>query len=221
MDSPDQLDLFYTKISALIEVSTLLDEYRRIFAFIHEAGLTADYREARGRPKRLRDEVTPIVGLLKRKAGPDDKANFNLDSSDHDAQWVRSQSSIKIEATVAQARARLNLMRELNNTGEGRGFLPITDNEKTERFLAAMEKEPSCYSTKEYVTTLDRAIRLCLQNKQGTVADILIIDAPVSSEYITFERLREIPVLREPLALAQRAEIYVIDREVCVQIGGP
>jgi hypothetical protein len=218
MDSPDQLELFYAQTSASIEVSRLLDEYERIFPFIHGAGLTADYREGRGRLKRLRDEVTPIVGLLKRKAGPGDKAKFNLDSSNHDALWVRSQSSIKIEATVAQARARLNLMRELNTRGEGRGFLPIADDAKTEQFLAAMEKEPMCYSTKEYLSTLDRAIRLCLQKKLHSSADILVIDAPVSSEYIPSERVHDIPVLREPHALAQHMEIYVIDREVCFQI---
>jgi hypothetical protein len=220
MSSPDQLELFYAKIRGPIEVSTLLDEYKSIFPFIHRSGLTADYREARGRLKRLRDEVTPIVGLLKRKAEPTDMAKFNLDSSDYDALWVRSQSSIKIEATVAQARARLNLMRELNKKGEGRGFLPITDDEKTERFLAAMDKEPSGYLTKEYVSTLDRAIRLCLRNKQNSPADILVIDAPASNECFPFERLGELPVLCEPQALAQRMEIYVIDREVCLRIRG-
>ncbi len=220
MHSPDQLELFYAKIGGVIEVSTLMDEYKRIFPFIHGAGLTADYREARGRLKRLRDEVTPIVGLLKRKASPDDKAKFNLDSSDHDALWVRSQSTIKIEATVAQARARLNLMRELNKKGEGRGFLPITDEEETAQFLTVMDEEPSCYSTREYASTLEKAIRLCLQNKQHSPADILVIDAPVSSEYVPFERLGEIPVLGEPQVLAQRMEIYVIDREVCLGIRG-
>ncbi len=83
-----------------------------------------------------------------------------------------------------------------------------------------MEKEPSCYSTDEYVSTLDRAIRLCLQNKQRSSADILVIDAPVSSEYMRFEQVRQIPVLREPHPLVQRVEVYVIDREVCVQLDG-
>src|SRR4051794_38563083 len=84
-----------------------------------------------------------------------------------------------MEITVVQARERLNLMAELNQTGAGRWFIGLTDDQPTEDFRTAMQAEPRMYSTDEAQQALKRAIELCIEKKMHSCGDILLIEAPL------------------------------------------
>ena len=57
----DELDDFFIALNSENTVASLLERYDRIIPFIHKEDLTKDHRLARGRVKKLCDEVSPIV----------------------------------------------------------------------------------------------------------------------------------------------------------------
>jgi len=69
--------------------------------------------------KHLRDEVTPVALFLPSHAGNSERVQFRLNNHVPECNvWHRTPSLHRtIEVPVAQTRERLNLMRELNNTG--------------------------------------------------------------------------------------------------------
>jgi hypothetical protein len=72
-------------------------------------------------------------------------------------------------------------MAELNETGEGRGFLGLTDDQPTKDFKTVMQQEPRMYSTDEAKKTMAHAIELCVNNKLHSGGDVLLIEAPLNS----------------------------------------
>jgi hypothetical protein len=130
-------------------------------------GLVEDYRLGRGRMKRLRDEVTPVALFLSEHAGSSDKIQFPLNNHVPDCNvWHRTPNLHRtIEVTVAQARERLNLMTELNETGWGRGFIGVTDDKSKSAFDERMAEPREAYSTDRVREIMTGALTLCPETK--------------------------------------------------------
>ena len=120
----DDLDRFYEVVKSGTRVDAFLGEFKLIFPFLRANGLKEEYRLARGRVKRLRDEITPVAIFAGRYAAPHDRIQFPLNSDVPDCNiWHQNPAWHRtIETTIIQGRARLNVMTELNETGWGRGF---------------------------------------------------------------------------------------------------
>jgi hypothetical protein len=178
----DQLDDFYAVLKRGLTVEDFLGRYDDIVGFIHSHGLTKDYRLGRRRVKKLCDEVTPVARFAKTHAQPKDQIRFALDNSHPDC-VISHQDGRKrdVEVTIAQARERLNVMTELNETGTGRGFVGVTDDAPGHEFKDAMELERRAYSADEVLGCIEHAIELCARNKSKHQGDTLLIEAPLET----------------------------------------
>ena len=72
----DELDDFYAALRSGTTVASFLDRYERIIQFIHKETMTKDYRLARGRVKKLRDEVSPVARFVREHAALEDRIMY-------------------------------------------------------------------------------------------------------------------------------------------------
>lgn len=175
----DELDVFYSTISNGTTVSDFLRKYSTIIPFIHSAGMTKDFRLGRSRVKKLSDEITPTARFARAHAKPEDRIRFSLSDRIPDCLLEHSDGRLRqIEVTIAQAKERLNTMRELNERGIGRGYLGLPDDRPERDFSEAMQKERMAYTTENVCRASLRAIELCAQRKMAAFGDTLLIDFP-------------------------------------------
>jgi hypothetical protein len=220
----DDLANFYDLIRAGTRVDEFLRHFTALFPFIHANGLTAAYRLGKGRTKRLRDEVTPVATLIRHHAAPEDRIQFPLNSGVPDCNvWHANPARHRtVETTVIQARSRLNVMTELNNTGWGRGFLGVTDDAPTRDFEKAMNQEREAYSTEQVQTTTLHELALCAANKAHSQAHTLVIDVGTSMEALASSRWFAMrTALAEPVKNLSFSEIYLVgrsDEDLCLKL---
>ena len=172
--------------------------------------------------KKLRDEVSPVARFVREHAAPEDRIWFALDDTAPDC-CVRHEADRlrEIEVTVAQARERLNVMTELNQTGTGRGFLGLSDDAPTEDFVRKMDQPRVAYSTEEIGRSIICAVAICARNKSKFQGDTLLIEAPL--ETLPADRWGN---FRAPLAEKVKdlafSEVYVTGRSgdcgICLRI---
>jgi hypothetical protein len=221
--SKDALDIFVDRVKRGICVEEFLSCYDELFSFVHSSGLTADYRAARGRLKCLRDEITPAVRFIRLHAAPGDQVQFSMSSevpdciiSHREPRWDRT-----VEITVAQARERFHLMTELNETGTGRAFTGLVDDNSTSEFLSVMNGERQVYSTTEAQSVITRAILRCAERKAHSEAHTLLIEGPL--RLLPHVRWQEIvPQLRQLVQVLRFSEVYLVgdhdDDSLCLRL---
>lgn len=218
----DELDDFFTALKSGTTVASFLERYERIIPFIHKKGLTKDYRLARRRMKKLRDEVSPIARFVREHAAPEDRIWFALDDTAPDCCVKHGGDHVReIEVTVAQAKERFNVMAELNQTGTGRGFLGLSDDAPKEDFDRRMDQPRVAYSTEEIGQSIICAVTICARKKSKFRGDTLLIEAPL--EMLPTDRWGD---FREHLAQKVKelafSEVYVTcrshGRDICLRI---
>ncbi len=217
-----ELDDFYAALKSGTTVANFLERYDGIFQFIHKKGLTKDYRLAKGRMKKLRDEVCPVARFVRMHATPEDRIRFALDDTAPDCFVKHGDDRLReIEVTVAQARERLNVMTELNQTGTGRGYLGLSDDAPTKDFVRRMDQPRIAHSTEEIGRSIVCAVAICARKKSKSPGDTLLIEAPL--ETLPADRWGN---FRAPLAETVKdlafPEVYVTgrsgDRDICLRI---
>ncbi len=178
----DELDDFYTALKSGTNVASFLEKYERIIRFTHAEGLTEDYRLGSGRVKKLRDEVSPVARFVSKYAAPEDRIWFALDDTAPDCCVRHGSGRLReIEVTVAQARERLNVMTELNQTGTGRGFFGLSDDAPTEDFVRRRAQPRVAYSAEEIGRSIICAVAICAHKKSKFRGDTLLIEAPLET----------------------------------------
>lgn len=205
------LEEFYADLQQGIAVREFLARYPSVIDFVHAQGLTSSIRLGAGRCKRLRDELSPARRFAQASAGPDDLIQFPLDCGAVDCNIVTPSGTIrKIQITIAQARERLNLMRELESTKIGRGYLGVMDDAPTDEFNRAISRPRVMYSTTGAQNTLSRAFALCIERKADPKgADTLLIDAPLN--ILPMIRITEIvPQLRQIASASRFPSVFLV-----------
>jgi hypothetical protein len=222
-DTPtDALEVFYVDLRRGMYVEEFLDGYPRILDFVHANGFTADMRLAKGRLKKLRDEVSPVRALLLTNAQPEDWVQFPFDAGPIDCNHIRAGGEhSRIQITIAQARARFNLMKELNEKGSARGYLGITDDRPTSEFKSAMKRERIAYPTVGAQRTLVSSVSLCLRKKsKAQGATTLVVEAPLNNLPVT--RVEEVlPDLVTAAANSPFRDVFVVgngERRSCYRL---
>jgi hypothetical protein len=173
----DRLDCYYTALKAGLTVGVFLEQHRRVLEFVHAHGLTEDYRLGRGRTKKLRDEVAPVARFARTCTEPNDRIRFALNDTYPDCVICHADGRKReIEVTIAQARKRLFLMKELNEKGIGRGFVDVREDVSTTQMRDAMEREPEAYSTDQVVNCIQYDIDLRAQRKKWHQGDTLLVE---------------------------------------------
>ncbi len=218
----NELDDFYTALKSGTTVANFLERYDGIIRFIRKESLTKDYRLGRGRVKKLRDEVSPVTRFVRKHAAPEDLICFALDDTAPDCIVKHGDDRQReVEVTVAQARERLNVMTELNQTGTGRGYLGLSDDAPTEDFVRRMDQPRVAHSTEEIGRSIICAVAICARKKSKSRGNTLLIEAPL--ETLPADRWGN---FRAPLAEKVKdlalLEVYVTgrsgNRDICLRI---
>jgi len=209
-DSKDELDCFYEILKKGTTIEDFLGRYDLIIQFVISKGWVADFRLAKGRLKKLRDEIAPVVCFVRVHAASQDRIQFALDDDAIDCNvWHGSTFHRKIQVTVAQAKERLYLMTELNERGSARGHLGLTDDRKTQDFCNEMNREMQAYSTQQAQDTIVRAVGICLENKKyNSGADTLIIGEPLDEKLPTDRWLEIKPRLSESARVSAASSLF-------------
>ncbi len=217
----DDLDDFYTALKGGTTVASFLKKYEHIIEFIHEEGLTEGYRLARGRVKKLCDEVSPVARFVREHAALEDRIWFALDDTTPDCCVRHGGGRLReIEVTVAQARERLNVMTELNRTGTARGYLGLSDDAPKEDFVRRMTQPRVAYSGEEVGHSMIRSVAICARKKSNSQGNTLLIEVPLQT--LPANRWDDFrPHLAEKVKELAFREVYVTgrsERDICLKI---
>jgi hypothetical protein len=142
-----------------------------------------DYRLARKPWKKLADEVTPVLCWLRSRGIRTGRVRFPLDDHRPDC-WLWSEGSeepVAIEVTIAQAKQRHALAKEMIATGLGRGFIAADEDASQVELDEALSKPRIAYSTEQALSVVKHSIALRLSGKnRATYAGFtLLIQAPL------------------------------------------
>jgi hypothetical protein len=189
MDSFDTyvLNDFYARISAEDGLSVIDFQAELVGLFERprsECDLN-DYRLSKRPWKKLADEITPISRFLRFRGVDSGRVRFPLDNHPPDG-WLwqdEGNDRVGIEVTIAQARERLHLAKELVGKGLGRGFIGLPDDAPQTVFDQAMSKKRAMYSPDQALSATKRGIRRCLKRKDKPkfAGFILVIQAHLLS----------------------------------------
>ncbi len=164
----EALDQFYRELSnpAGILVADFQEKYVRLFAGSRSGDDVKDYRLGKKPWKKLKDEVTPIFNFLKYNQIRAHRVRFPLDNDTPDC-WLFDVNGEDrgVEVTIERGRERYHLAKELNNTGEGRGFIGVQDDAAKEKFSDKMSSPRSMYTTERALDVVKAGILRCLSRK--------------------------------------------------------
>ena len=172
--------------------------------------------------KKLRDEVSVIARFVREHAALEDRIRFALDDTAPDCCVRHGDGRLReIEVTVAQARERLNVMSELNQTGTGRGFFGLSDDAPTEDFVRRMDQPRVAYSTEEIGRSIICGVAICARKKSKSLGGVLLIEAPL--ETLPTDRWGDFRAqLAQKVKELAFVEVYVTGRshgrDICLRI---
>jgi hypothetical protein len=181
------LENLYQKASADggIEVVELQAELRRLFGLPRSDEDLDNYRLIRAPWKRLADEITPVSRFLIWNNVVAGSVKFPLNNDPPDC-WLSQPNGSQpegIEVTIAQARERFHLARELINNLWGRGFIGLPDDAPQEDFDRNMARGRMMYTTDRAVAAISNGILRCIsrKNRPAFTGLTVLIQAPLSS----------------------------------------
>lgn len=209
------LDAFYAEISSCagISISELQD---RLVSYSSLPMLPDDRRErtlSRRPWKKLRDEIAVLSDFFHFREIRDGRARFPLNDHPPDAVYwpVDASTSINIEVTIAQGRARYEMAKELISRGSGRGFVDLQDDAPQSEFDDEFSQSRRMHSTEQALDTVGEAIKICLskKNRPEFKEFVLIVRAGLSA--LPHERWSAIfDDLRDAAATTPFGEVWIV-----------
>jgi hypothetical protein len=181
-DSDSPLELLYAQLVHWMPIPEFEQAMQAYFLGARSKAEIEDYRAKRGVPKKLRDEIAPVLHHLK-FAKATGEVRFELNSSVPDC-WLRSAPEATpqgLEVTVAQSREQYHLAIEMNKTGFGRGFVGIADDATPQVVAEKMARPRIMYTTASALERIGYGIKSCLRKKHGPkyAGHDLLIEAPL------------------------------------------
>jgi hypothetical protein len=182
------LNDFYARISAEEGVAPLYlqDSLADLFSRPRSDADINSYRLSAGLWKKLADEVVPVSKFLRAFSIGQQRVRFPLNDKPPDA-WLWHQGShdpIGIEVTIAQARERFHLARELIGSRMGRGFIGVADDAPQASFDRAMSRQRVMFSTPQALEAVGSGILRALTRKNDPTkyaGFTLVVVAPLFS----------------------------------------
>lgn len=162
------LETFEEDMKSWLEISEFLRRYEEVHSYIRrdQDGIK-NFRLGKGCLKKFRDELTPCKRFIKTHQEQYVQIRSPLNSIYPDC-FVkdRNGSEKEIEITITQGAERTVLMQELNEKGDGIGFMGLTDEEpyaahREAMKLEAMEQHQSAYSTEQAIQCAVKSIHMC------------------------------------------------------------
>ncbi|CAH2407054.1 hypothetical protein [Mesorhizobium escarrei] len=179
--SESKLDTIYKVLSDWTDFETADALVHGYFAGDRTAQEVQRFRARQIPFKKLSDEVVPAMKYL-REIGFKGSLRFPFDNSTPDC-WIRTNDGEVrgIEVTLAKARERVALAKELNETGSGRGYLGLSDEAPQKEFEAKLAGKRAMYTTEAALSSIGAAIKSCLSKKTHSryAGFDLVIDAPL------------------------------------------
>lgn len=183
----EALENLYASVSAGdgIDIGDLQARLTQLFSLERSTEEVRDYRLSRGIWKKLADEISPVSRFLQWRRIDSGRVRFPLDDQPPDC-WLTpgdGGNPIGIEVTIAQARERFHLAKELVRLFWSRGFIGVPDDAPQEEFDRAMSANPTMYSTEQAVSAIGGGILRCLRRKNRLAFTdfTVLVQAPLSS----------------------------------------
>lgn len=177
-----QLAAIYNAARIGVDVPTLAALVDAYWSLRDQRDVEA-YRLRAGSQKRLSDEIVPALRLAEH-LGLSGKMRFPLNNDVPDC-WVEMGDDPErgIEVTIAQARASVELGRELNRRGFGRGYSPLQDDASNSAYVAFHQSERIMFSTEGAIKSTSEAVHRALARKchQKYTGFDLLVEAPIGS----------------------------------------
>ncbi|WP_431686614.1 hypothetical protein [Hahella sp. NBU794] len=164
------LDQFYNELSKSNGMSVA--EFRQKYSMLLTESRTdrdaKDYRLGKDPWKKLRDEVAPVFRFLKYSQINPSRIRFPLDNNTPDCWLLDVDGEDRgVEVTIERGRERYHLAKELNEAGEGRGFIGVQDDASQEEFDTQMSSPQSTYSTEQALDAMKSGVISCLKKKKN------------------------------------------------------
>lgn len=181
------LDDLYERLSSEggIGVVELQAELRRLFGLPRSNEDLQSYRLSRAPWKKLADEIPPVSRFLLWKNYTAGRVRFPLNNEPPDCWLFPDDGSDPegIEVTIAQARERFHLAKELISKLWGRGFIGVSDDAPQGDFDLAMSRPRTMYSTDHVVSAVSDGILRCIsrKNRPAFAGLTILVQAPLSS----------------------------------------
>lgn len=207
---PSGIASFEELIKRGATVATFLEARSEVVRALDSAH-REDLRLGRGWAKRFRDEITPVARFAAKHCADSDWIRLPLDCGPIDCSISHGERVRTIQITVAQAKERLILMSELNETGMTSGIIPLNDDQSLDS-LREHHARATGYTAAERLDSVVSAAKLCLGKKARSVADTLLISVlSEATEELDLERWAEIQTrLEEAARDAPFSEVFVV-----------
>jgi hypothetical protein len=184
--NPDTtLGRLYARLSGWMPLAAFEQTLADYFDGPPPAAELADYRAKRGAPKKLRDEVVPVlrhITFTKAKG----EIRFELSSDVPDC-WLRDNPNAPpqgLEVTVAQSREQQRLGQQMAETkGMVPGFLGLPDDAPEELYKERLRRGRIMRSPDGALQATADGIKSCLRKKDHPkyAGHDLLIEAPLHS----------------------------------------
>jgi hypothetical protein len=209
------LDAFYERVSAIegIEIAQMEAELQELFKQPRSETDLNEFRLAKGRWKKLNDEIGPVRTFLTSGGYTEGRVRFPLDDKVPDCWlWINGASEpIGVEVTLAQGTERYHLMKELVKSGEAPGFIGLPDSTHPAVFNYAITRGRVMYSSDQAIKSTKTGILTRFKDKDKITYTgmILIVQAPLGS--ISEDRWTPMfDELKGPAAELPFSEVYVV-----------
>jgi hypothetical protein len=175
----------YVSIGNGIPTEQVNAELSNLFSMPRSEEDKADFRIAKNPWKKLRDEICPVLKFLS-STKRNGLIKFPLNDQKPDAWFTPYDGVVRlgIEVTIAQGHGRYHLMKELNETGWGRGFTALADGQNPPAdFNETMSREREPYSTGQALSAVKSGVLRCLEekNKPEYQGMVLLIEAVLTT----------------------------------------
>jgi hypothetical protein len=177
---------FYSRLSAAdgISVAKFQQDFRELFQRPRSIADLNGYRLARKPWKKLADEVSPVSRFPRLRGIEFGQIRFPLDDNPPDC-WLWEQAGadpVGIGVTIALARERHHLTKELIEKGISPGFLGVPENAPEARFDGARKRGRIMYSSAQVLAAAERSLRRRLSSKNHPRFDrfILVVQVPLT-----------------------------------------
>lgn len=215
MSITEKLEDFYKEISdpGGIELTAFQTKLASVFESERSNSDIKDYRLGKKPWKKLRDEVVPVSRYLKLREIHKGRVRFPLDNKTPDCWFTTTDNrELGLEVTIERGREKYHLATELNETGMGRGFIGIQDDESQTEFDVRMFNPRIMFTADQALEATKKGILRCLSKKDDEkYRDVFCLLIQAHLNTLSVERWCSIkPELRKAAINLPFKEVHII-----------
>lgn len=194
-----------------MSAKTYQAKLRQLFSDNRSISDINDLRMSRGEWKWIADEALPLSKYLSSLRLSKIRVRFPFNNATPDCWLTMAGTHIGIEITVAKARERYHLKRELVTNGIGPGFLGVSESAPEESFRMASSRGRAMFTINQALDGVIDGLNHAISRKMSPKYNGLTLLIATPNLSIIFDRLTGIPEQIDTLLIRSPFEsIYVV-----------